>query len=124
MPREKEFTESLPARMSLAERHLLRKAAAAAGLTESRFLVVAALLLGDFGTAEGLRDALRTGRHLVVSRLAAVMQVRMAGNQLKLLRAELAASGRPARESLERAVEEASAALKSLGAGWRGPSSN
>jgi len=122
MPRAKEFTETLPTRISRAERPLIKKAASAAKLSESRFLVVAALLLSDFGTLEELREAIRLGRHLIGTRLAAVTQVRMAGNQLKLLRAELAASGQPIPEKLERAVDEASAALKNLGAGWRAQS--
>ena len=122
MAREKEFTETLPVRMSKAERLLIGKAAAAAELSESRFVVAAALLLSDFGTDRELRDALRVGHHLVNTRLAAVTQVRMIGNQLKLLRDELAASGQTVPEALDRAVDEASAALKNLGAGWRAAS--
>jgi hypothetical protein len=122
MAKEKEFTETLPVRMSKAERPLIRKAAVAAELSESRYIVAAALLLSDFGTAGELHDALRVGHHLVNTRLAAVTQVRMVGNQLKLLRDELAASGQAVPEVLEEAVNEVSAALKNLGAGWRAAS--
>jgi hypothetical protein len=122
MGREKELTKSLPTRMSPAERPLIRKAASTADLSESRFLVTAALLLSDFGSVEELRSAIRLGRFLIDARLAAVMQVRLAGNQLKLLRAELKAAGQVVPERLEKAVDEATAALKNLGASWRGPS--
>jgi hypothetical protein len=83
---------------------------------------MAALLLSDFGTVEELRAAIRSGRFLIDARLAAVMQVRLAGNQLKLLRAELMAAGQVVPEELDKAVDEVTGALKNLGANWRGPS--
>jgi hypothetical protein len=108
--------------MSAAERPLIQKAASSVKLSESRFLVTTALLLSDFGSVEELRTALRLGRHLIDSRLAAVTQVRLAGNQLKLLRSELVASGQVSPKKLEKALDEATAALKNLGATWRGRS--
>jgi|ERR1700749_3073677 len=122
MPREKTLTESLPTRMSSAERQLIRKAASAAKLSESRFLVSAALLLSDFGTSEELRAALRLGSYLIDTRMAAVAQVRLTGNQLKLLRSELEAGAQVSPEKLELAVGEAASALQRLGATWRGRS--
>lgn len=122
MPKEKVLTESLPTRMSPAERQLIRKAASSAKLSESRFLVTAALLLSDFGTVEEFRAALRLGAYLIDTRMAAVAQVRLAGNQLKLLRSELEAGAEVSPEKLELAVGEASAALQRLGATWRGRS--
>ncbi len=108
--------------MSAAERPLIQKAASAAELSESRFLVTAALLLSDFGTVDELRAALQVGHHLIATRLSAVMQVRFAGNQLKLLRSELKAGGQVSPERLEQALGEAAAALERLGATWRGAS--
>jgi hypothetical protein len=122
MPREKVLTNSLPTRMSPVERSLIRKAASAVELSESRFLVTAALLLSDFGTVEELRTAMRLGRHLIDTRMAAVAQVRLAGNQLKLLRAELEAGAQVSPERLEQVLGEASAALARLGVTWRGRS--
>ena len=108
--------------MSSAERQLIRKAASAAKLSESRFLVSAALLLSDFGTSEELRAALRLGSYLIDTRMAAVAQVRLTGNQLKLLRSELEAGAQVSPEKLELAVGEAASALQRLGATWRGRS--
>jgi hypothetical protein len=108
--------------MSAAERTLIRKAASAAKLSESRFLVTAALLLSDFGTLEELRAALKVAPYLIDTRMAAVAQVRLAGNQIKLLRSELEAGTQVSPEKLELAVSEASAALQRLGATWRGRS--
>lgn len=122
MPRKKTLTKSLPTRMSAAERTLIRKAASAAKLSESRFLVTAALLLSDFGTLEELRAALKVAPYLIDTRMAAVAQVRLAGNQIKLLRSELEAGTQVSPEKLELAVSEASAALQRLGATWRGRS--
>lgn len=122
MPREKTLTEFLPTRMSPSERQLIKKAASAAKLSESRFLVTAALLLSDFGTSEELRAALKVAPYLIDTRMAAVAQVRLTGNQLKLLRSELEAGAQVSPEKLDLAVGEASAALQLLGATWRGRS--
>jgi hypothetical protein len=122
MGKEKEFTETLPTRMTAAERPLIRKAASAAKLSESRFLVFSALLLSDFGTVEELRTALQLGRYLIEARQSAVMQVRFLGNQLKLLRSELKAGGQVSPEKLEMALAEAIITLKQMGATWRGAS--
>jgi hypothetical protein len=122
MGKEKEFTETLLTRMTAAERPLIRKAASAVELSESRFLVISALLLSDFGTVEELRTALQLGRYLIEVRQSAVMQVRFLGNQLKLLRSELKAGGQVSPEKLEGALAEATATLKQLGATWRGAS--
>lgn len=119
MTKEKEFTESLPTRMSAAERPFIRRAASAVKLSESRFLVTAGLLLSEFGNVEDLRAVIQLGRHLIATRLAAVTQIRLAGNQLKLLRSELEAAGQVSPEDLQNALDEMSAALKNLGATWK-----
>jgi hypothetical protein len=122
MARGKSLTESLPTRMSPAERTLIRKAASVAKMSESRFLVTAALLISDFGSLEELRAVLMVAPYLIDTRMAAVAQVRLTGNQLKLLRSELEAGAQVSPERLEQAVGEASAALQRLGANWRGRS--
>ena len=121
MAKEK-ITETLPARMSRSERPLIRRAAAAGRLSESRFLVTAGLLLSDLGTEEELRLALRVGHQLVNTRLAAIAQVRMAANQIKLLRNELEAHGHVIPERLEKVLDEATTAMKDLGVKWRAQS--
>lgn len=121
MGKIKEFTEALPIRMTSAERPLIQKAASAVELSESRFLVISALLLSDFGTVEELRTALQLGRYLIEVRQSAVMQVRFLGNQLKLLRSELKETGQVP-EKLETALAEAATTLKQLRATWRGAS--
>jgi hypothetical protein len=122
MGKAKEFTESLPIRMSPIERPLIQKAASAVNLSESRFIVFSALLLSDFRTVEELRTAIQLGRYLIEVRQSAVLQVRFAGNQLKLLRSELKATGQVSPEKLEAALAEARTTLKQLGATWRGAS--
>lgn len=121
MKKEK-ATETLPTRMTRLERPLIKKAAAASKLSESRFLVTAALLLADFGTEDELRSALQVGYQLVNTRLAAVAQVRMAANQIKLLREELEARVRVSPEKVERVLDEAATAMEHLGVKWRGRS--
>jgi hypothetical protein len=122
MARGKSLTESLPTRMSPAERQLIKKAASVAKMSESRFLVTAALLLSDFGSLEELRAVLMVAPYLIDTRMAAVAQVRLTGNQLKLLRSELEAGAQVSPENLELVIGEAAAALQRLGATWRGRS--
>jgi hypothetical protein len=118
MKKEK-ATETLPTRMTRLERPLIKKAADASQLSESRFLVTAALLLADFGTGEELRSALGVGHQLVNTRLMAVAQVRMSANQIELLRRELQTQGQVKPEKLEKVLDEVVAAMKQLRAKWR-----
>lgn len=117
MTKEK-ATETLPTRMTRTERALIRRAASVSKLSESRFLVTSALMLGDFKTEEELRAATKAGYQLVGTRLSAIAQVRLLANQIKLLRKELEGRGQVSPEKVEKALDEAASAIKLLGARW------
>lgn len=111
----------LPVRRSSAERDVIKKLAKSASLSESRLMVTAALLLAEFRTEEELRAAVHVGGLLWQSRAQAVMQVRRVGHQLERLKEEInPQSGAPGLAQLEEVLAEVAAALKHLGAKWRG----
>ncbi|MCA1612838.1 MAG: hypothetical protein LC800_01540 [Acidobacteria bacterium] len=111
----------LPVRRSCAERDVIKKLAKSTKLSESRLMVAAALLLAEFRTEEELRAAVQVGGLLWQSRAQAVMQVRRVGHQLERLKEEIdPQSGAPGLARLDEVLEEVAAALKHLGATWRG----
>lgn len=119
MPKKKELTITLPVRMRLDERSQLKKAAKAAKKSESRFLVISALILSQFDSEERVREALEVGWQLVEMRTAAVMGLRRASNQLEQINEALASkAGSDNLEQLESALEEVSALLKGLRTRW------
>jgi hypothetical protein len=123
MSKKKELTKPIPVRRSPAERKVIKKLAADAGLSEARLMVTATLMLSDFQTAEELRAALHIGGQLWQTRTSAVMQVRRLGHQLERLREEIAPkSGAVALGKLDEALGEVAAVLKNIGVSWNGRS--
>jgi hypothetical protein len=123
MSKKKELTKPIPVRRSPAERKVIKKLASDAGLSEARLMVTAALMLGDFRTAEELRAALHIGGQLWQTRTSAVMQVRRVGHQLERLREETdPKAGAVALEKLDEALGEVTAVLKNIGVSWNGRS--
>jgi hypothetical protein len=123
MAQKRKKTETLPVRMAWDERPIIKKAAKIVGRSESRFLVMAGLLLSDFETEEQLRTALQNGRELVQARMMAVMQVRRVGNQLKEIRSEWEAENSSVRaEKMDGVLDELIETMKFLRASWRGRS--
>lgn len=121
MTRKKELTKAIPVRRSSAERTVLKKLASEAGLSESRLLVNAALMLRDFETAEELRAAVHIGGQLWQARTQAVMQVRRIGHQLERLKEEAGLQANAEVNSkLDGALGEVAFALRELGTTWRG----
>ena len=111
----------LPVRRSSAERDVIKKLAKGSGLSEARLMVTAALLLAEFRTEEELRAAVHVGGLLWQSRAQAVMQVRRVGHQLEGLKKEIdPQTGAPGLARLDEVLAEVAAALKHLGAKWRG----
>lgn len=123
MPKKKVLTMTLPARMRRDERPIIRKAAKAANKSESRFLVISALIMSQFGSEEELRAALEVGWLLVETRTAAVMQIRRLTNLLEQIReAQETQDGASSSKILDDTLSEVSAALTGLGATWQGRS--
>jgi hypothetical protein len=113
--------QPLPVRRSSAERDVIKKLAQGAGLSESRLMVTAALLLAEFRTQEELRAAVHVGGLLWQSRTQAVMQVRRIGHQLERLREELdPQTGAPGLARLDEVLAEVAATIKRLRVAWRG----
>jgi hypothetical protein len=108
-------------RRSSAERDVIKKLAKSVSLSESRLMVTAALLLAEFRTEEELRAAVHIGGLLWQSRAQAVMQVRRVGHQLERLKEVIdPESGTAGHARLDEVLAEVTAALKHLGAKWRG----
>ncbi len=123
MSKKKELTKPIPVRRSPAERKVIQKLASDAGLSEARLMVTAALMMGDFRTAEELRAALHIGGQLWQTRTSAVMQVRRLGHQIERLRDEMNSdAGAAGLSRLDEALDEVAAFLKNMGASWRGRS--
>jgi hypothetical protein len=123
VPKKKVLTMTLPARMRRDERPIIRKAAKAANKSESRFLVISALIMSQFGSEEELRAALEVGWLLVETRTAAVMQIRRLTNLLEQIReAQETQDGASSSKILDDTLSEVSAALTGLGATWQGRS--
>jgi hypothetical protein len=123
MSKKKELTKPIPVRRSPAERKVIQKLASDARLSEARLMVTAALMMGDFRTAEELRAALHIGGQLWQTRTSAVMQVRRLGHQLERLRDEMdSEAGAAGLGMLDEALGEVAAFLKNMGASWNGRS--
>jgi hypothetical protein len=123
VPKKKVLTMTLPARMRRDERPIIRKAAKAANKSESRFLVISALIMSQFGSEEELRAALEVGWLLVETRTAAVMQIRRLANLLEQIReAQETQDGASSSKFLDDTLSEVSTALRGLGTTWQGRS--
>lgn len=123
MRKKKELTKPILVRRSPDERGVIKKLASEARVSEARLMVTAALMLGDFQTAEELRAALHIGGQLWQTRTSAIMQVRRLGHQLERLRDEMEPdAGATGLGRLDEALGEVAAFLKNVGATWRGRS--
>jgi len=111
--------KSLPVRRTVGEAEAIKKLAKRAGLSEARLMVIASLMLAEFGTEEELRAAVQIGGQLWQARSMSLMQVRRIGHQLERLREETGGTGEAERrERLDAALEEVASVLRGLGVKW------